>query len=408
VPAGVTDEQLKERALQLNELTTTKAMDEKLVEVGKQKDVAKRLVKIAEKMHKDAKGNDKPFKFNAAIVLGKAAQNVKEYSIADTFYSFSVDNALKLQSGSKLALAYSSLLDLKWDQKEYAEVEALAMKMLESDIPGKEMDGAKSLGIERMIQAKALRGDTDEALRIVNNLMALDKNGWYALTLKGFVQRQARKYDDAIETYNEVLARVAKDEKLDEKIKKNVTLNTRYLLTGVYVDNNKVEKAAELLQGLIKDEPDSATYYNDLGFIWADNDMKLEESEKLIRKALELDEKARKKLLEEGKIDKTTADQANAAYLDSLGWVLYKNKKYKEAKKNLMEAVKDDDEGAHLEIWDHLADTHVALGETKEAVDIWLKALKFEDVSKRDAERRKKITEKLNKARAELKKKEAK
>jgi len=128
----------------------------------------------------------------------------------------------------------------------------------------------------------------------------------------------------------------------------------------------------------------------------------------LIRKALELDEKARKKLLEEGKIDKTTADQANAAYLDSLGWVLYKNKKYKEAKKNLMEAVKDDDEGAHLEIWDHLADTHVALGETKEAVDIWLKALKFEDVSKRDAERRKKITEKLNKARAELKKKEAK
>jgi Tfp pilus assembly protein PilF len=177
-------------------------------------------------------------------------------------------------------------------------------------------------------------------------------------------------------------------------------------MTGVYVDNHDVDKAADVLKALIKEEPESATYHNDLGFIWADHDKNLEESEKLIRKALELDEKARKKAFEEGKIDRDAADKKNAAYLDSLGWVLFKNKKYAEAKKVLLEAIKDDDEGAHMEIWDHLADVHVALGEQKEAIDIWLKALKFDDLTKRDAERRKKITEKLRKARAELKSKE--
>ena len=84
--------------------------------------------------------------------------------------------------------------------------------------------------------------------------------------------------------------------------------------------------------------------------------------------------------------------------------MLYKNKKYDEAKKYLLESIKDDEEGAHMEIWDHLADVYLAQGDAKLAVETWTKALKFEDVSKRDAERRKKITEKMKKAKAGLKK----
>ena len=89
---------------------------------------------------------------------------------------------------------------------------------------------------------------------------------------------------------------------------------------------------------------DNTSYLNDLGFIWADHDMKFEESEKLIRKALDLDKTAREKALKEGKIDEETAKQENAAYLDSLGWVLFKNKKYADAKKYLLESIKDDEE----------------------------------------------------------------
>jgi tetratricopeptide (TPR) repeat protein len=239
---------------------------------------------------------------------------------------------------------------------------------------------------------------------MVNRFVELDKKGWYALQLKGYVLREAGKFDDAIDTYLEVIKRIEKDKTLKGDEQKRIIRNARYVMTSLYVDSKKIDEAAKILEELIKEEPDAATYYNDLGFIWADNDMKMEESEKLIRKAIELDEQARQKAFKEGKIDEEASKKANAAYLDSLGWVLYKNKKYDEAKKYLLESIKDDEEGAHMEIWDHLADVYLAQGDTKLAIETWQKALKFEDISKRDAERRKKITEKLKKAKADLKK----
>ena len=123
--------------------------------------------------------------------------------------------------------------------------------------------------------------------------------------------------------------------------------------------------------------------------------MNLEESEKLIKEALDLDKKEKEKLKKEGKIDEV---KENAAYLDSLGWVLFKQKKYKEALEPLKKAAADEDDGNHLEIWDHLADCHMALGQKKEAIAAWEKALKMEDLSKRDGERRRKVSEKLKKA----------
>jgi len=403
VPA-VTDDQLKEQALKLNSLTTTDAMQTKLTEVLKDKPLAKRLVGVAAAMQAEAKKGESPFKFNAAFLLGKVAHNLKDYKSAEKFYLFCKTSSEKLESGSQMAQAYDGLIDLYWDQKKFQDVETLCGELLESDAKGKEMNAAKALAIERMVQSKARRGEHDDALNMANRFVELDKKGWYALQLKGYVLREAGKIDDALDTYKEVIKRIEKDKTLKGEEKTRIVRNARYVMTGLYVENKDIDKASEILEELIKEEPDVATYYNDLGFIWADHDQKFEESEKLIRKAIKLDDEARAKLLKEGKIDEETAKKQNAAYLDSLGWVLYKNKKYDEAKKYLLESIKDDEEGAHMEIWDHLADVYIAQGDAKLAVETWMKALKFEDVTKRDAERRKKITEKMKKAKAELKK----
>ena len=48
-------------------------------------------------------------------------------------------------------------------------------------------------------------------------------------------------------------------------------------------------------------------------------------------------------------------------------------------------------------------DCLLALDKKKEALETFQKALKMEDVTKKDAERRKKVTEKMNKLKAELK-----
>ena len=57
--------------------------------------------------------------------------------------------------------------------------------------------------------------------------------------------------------------------------------------------------------------------------------MNLAKSEKMIRKAIENDRKQRQK---DNPDQKPEEIKDNPSYLDSLGWVLYKQKKYKEAK----------------------------------------------------------------------------
>ena len=150
-----------------------------------------------------------------------------------------------------------------------------------------------------------------------------------------------------------MLDKLDADKDLKGEAKDRIKDRMRYTLSGLYVENKDIDKAAKELETLIKRNPDNPTYKNDLGFIWCDHDMNLEESEKLITEALDLDKKGQEKLKEEGKIDEV---KANAAYLDSLGWVLFKQKKYKEALEPLKKASQDEEEGSHLEIWDHLAD----------------------------------------------------
>jgi uncharacterized protein HemY len=77
--------------------------------------------------------------------------------------------------------------------------------------------------------------------------------------------------------------------------------------------------------------------------------------------------------------------------------VLFKKKEYKEAKKWLLDATKLEG-GKHIEIYDHLADVHMALGEKGDAIKVWKDALKLPDTTRRDGERRKIIEKKLAEA----------
>jgi uncharacterized protein HemY len=121
----------------------------------------------------------------------------------------------------------------------------------------------------------------------------------------------------------------------------------------------------------------------------ADHDRNLDEAERLIRKAIELDRKERR----QGAL-KPEQDKDNPAYLDSLGWVLFKQKKYKEAKKYLEDAVQAE-LGKHLEIYDHLGEVHKALGDKAAAVKAWQEGLKVATTSARDKQRKAEVEKKI-------------
>ena len=84
-------------------------------------------------------------------------------------------------------------------------------------------------------------------------------------------------------------------------------------------------------------------------------------------------------------------DPENGYFLDTLGWVEFKRKKYNSAVYFLEKSVSLLPKSS--EVIDHLGDCYLKLNRKKEAVFEWKKALKYE-TDKRTAE---KIREKINK-----------
>jgi tetratricopeptide (TPR) repeat protein len=231
----------------------------------------------------------------------------------------------------------------------------------------------------------------DEANKTIDGIVEPKEKYRLNLELRADVLQESGDMEGVAKIYEDLLGRVSKDEKLDKKEQTRLEHRYRYVLSSVYVDIDQVKKATDELQYLLKVDPDNPSYNNDLGYLWADHNQNLEQAEKMIRKALDDDRKQRKGGTAEATDEE---DKDKAAYLDSMGWVLYKKKDYKGAKKFLLDATKEQD-GQHVEIMDHLADTHMALGEKADAVAVWKKALTIDSPSRRDKQRKVEIQKKI-------------
>ncbi len=390
VPLRAADDDLRKRALDLNIITGKLPRDGKILALLDDPVGSKKLLAFAVKM---AKEKPQPFGPNAALVLAETARKLREIEAAETFYRLYSEQSLQMLSGEGLGTAYTGLIQVLYLGKKYAEAEKLCREYL--GIEGDDsIDDRKGYVLELMIKAMARQGETDKAVEILDRLLKKQPDSWSVMEIKAQVLREAGKLDDALKLYEDVAERIKKDERLKKEGREEVLDIIRYALSGLYVDLDQVDKAAEQLKVLLAHEPDNPTYNNDLGYIWADHDLNLAESEKLIRKALEDDRRQRRKDNPDLKPEK---DRDNPAYLDSLGWVLYKQKKYKEAKPLLQQAVQEE-EGKHIEIYDHLAEVHMALGEKAEAIAAWKKGIEVADSNKREQQRKAAVEKKLKAA----------
>jgi tetratricopeptide (TPR) repeat protein len=380
------DAALRKKALGLNEITGKQALQGQVLAMLEDPTETRKLLKVAAGM---AKEKPQPFNLNATIVLAALAEDLKDVDTSAAFYKLHAEQGLKLLSGRALSTAYAGLIQLYFENKKYDEAEKACREFL--GIKGDEsIERLKPTIIRSLVLTLVKKGDAKEANRILDALLKDLPDNWLNLALRAQVYQETGQAEDAAKAYLDVIEKVKNDKRLDKDEDRDYFVDKyRYALSGVYVDLNQIDKAAEQLKALLKREPDNSTYNNDLGYIWADHDMNLDESERLIRKAIEEDRKERRKASPDLKQEKD-----NPAYLDSLGWVLFKQKKYKEAKKYLEEAVQAE-QGKHLEIYDHLGEVHKALGEKAAAVKAWKAGLKVAGTTPRDKQRKAEVEKKL-------------
>jgi tetratricopeptide (TPR) repeat protein len=173
----------------------------------------------------------------------------------------------------------------------------------------------------------------------------------------------------------------------------------RYLLSNIYSAAKRQGKAEEQLVLILKIDPDNATVNNDLAYLWAEQGKNLAAAEQMIRKALDLERSQRRR-----KPNWTAEDDKdNAAYVDSLGWVLFRRGQIGAARKELERAVTLND-GDDPVIYEHLGDVYSRMKMRPEASRAWQRAVELyeQGVRGNDAERVRDIRRKIDQVKEEI------
>ncbi len=160
--------------------------------------------------------------------------------------------------------------------------------------------------------------------------------------------------------------------------------NIFFLRGAMYERLKKYDAAEAEFRKALELDPDNAQALNYLGYMFADQDMRLPEAEQLVSKALD-------------------QEPYNGAYLDSLGWVYFKMNKLPEAEEQLRRALQklSRDPTVH----DHLGDVYYHEGKIRDAMLQWQNSLKEWQTSAPsdvDKEELAKVQKKLEGARVRL------
>jgi len=140
-----------------------------------------------------------------------------------------------------------------------------------------------------------------------------------------------------------------------------------FYLGMIYEQTNRFEKAIPQFKKVIQLEPNDHITLNYLGYSFADRNINLDEAEKLINKALEL-------------------EPENPAYIDSLAWVYYRKGDLNKARE-FLEKIKDKIKDSV--IFEHLGDVERDLNNINKSIEYYKKSIELD-------EKNKKVKQKLN------------
>jgi len=140
---------------------------------------------------------------------------------------------------------------------------------------------------------------------------------------------------------------------LDEKIR------ILYEIGMIYERNSRINEAIEVMKNILSLNPDNPEALNFIGYTYIDNNINLDQAKEMILKAYMYSSKS-------------------GAIIDSVGWMYYKLGDYKTALRYLKKAYRLLPEEPIIA--DHLADTYHKLHYNKEALEIYEKILKMENL----------------------------
>ncbi len=134
------------------------------------------------------------------------------------------------------------------------------------------------------------------------------------------------------------------------------SIDLHYSLGVLYEKTNRFHESINEMESVLKIDPENADALNFIGYTFADRGVRLDEAEKMIKKAL-------------------TLKPGNVYMIDSLGWVYFRQNRMDLAIKYLKEASNGLPNDATIA--EHLGDAYAKAGRMSEAIEIYRQALKL-------------------------------
>ena len=157
----------------------------------------------------------------------------------------------------------------------------------------------------------------------------------------------------SLNQFSRAIENLLEDEELAQACEQNRLTHFFYFQLGAaYERNRQYDTAAKIFNKAIGMSPEYHNAMNYLGYMWADINRNLDEAATLIIKANEL-------------------ESDNAAYVDSLGWLYFRQGKFDEALTELLRAAELTKDEPDSTIFEHIGDAYQALGQADEAKDAW-------------------------------------
>ena len=185
----------------------------------------------------------------------------------------------------------------------------------------------------------------DDTVTLARDILATFPREHNMRLLMAYALAGQRRHEEAVKEVRALLAAQPEN------------IGWRYLLAGLYTEMGDTAVAEQELERILQTKPDHAPSKNDLGYLWAERGVKLSQAEAMIRQALAVDPKS-------------------AAYLDSLGWVMYKQGRFQDAVKMIEQATRLAPELDPV-LWDHLGDSYWRLDRRTDAAKAWQAAAKI-------------------------------
>jgi tetratricopeptide (TPR) repeat protein len=240
--------------------------------------------------------------------LGSLSYNAKKFDRAYDYFkrAYAIDK--DIQTGYSSALMAEAA---KMDNEAEATYNELVAKRPDF------ADARKRLAVIYIRD-----NEPDRAIKVLSDIDKIYKDvDFYRITAEAYVQKK-----DYISAENVLMNALLENDK---------DIKLRLDLAVLYDEQKQRDKAVALVKEGLKHHPENESFLNFLGYMYAELGINLKDAERMIRKAL----------------DKRPEEPA---YLDSLGWVLYKQGKYKEAyvflKRAAKKAPNEDEIIAHLKL----------------------------------------------------------